>query len=376
MSLGFLEQELSALEARGLLRTPPSAAPDWGLLDCSSNDYLGYGRDVSRETSLGAGASRLIHGTTSQHLELEAELADWVRLPAALLFSSGYAANLGCLQALADSEDVVLSDELNHASLIDGCRLSRARVVVLPHNSLEALERALAQERGRRRWVVTESYYSMDGDGPDLRRLKRLTEEHGAHWLVDEAHALGVFGPEGGGRCREAGVEPDVLVGTLGKSVASSGAFVAGSQALRWFLWNRARSLVFSTGTSPWLAEQTLPRVRAVRAADPLRARLQANAARFVARLREAGLPLPADYLPGPIVPVVLGSADAAQKLAQELVQAGYLAQPIRPPTVPDGTSRLRITLRPQLEGLALDRLAELLIEGWKRWSSSAPGPR
>ncbi|MCB9585406.1 MAG: 8-amino-7-oxononanoate synthase [Polyangiaceae bacterium] len=375
MALEFLDDELAALERAGLLRVPavPSAA---GLLDCSTNDYLGYARDVSRETSLGAGASRLIHGTSTEHLDLERALADWVALPAALLFSSGYAANVGLIQALAGPGDVIFSDALNHASLIDGCRLSRARVVVLEHNSLEHLERALEAEQGRRRWVVTESYYSMDGDGPDLRTLRALTEHHRAGWLVDEAHALGVYGPVGAGRCAEAGVKPDALVGTLGKSLGSAGAFVAGSETLRTYLWNRARSLVFSTATSPLLALKTLPMVERVKASDRERSDLLRKAQTLVSRLREAGLPFPRHYLVGPIVPVVLGSTEAAQHLAIDLTAQGFLVQPIRPPTVPEGTSRLRITLRPQLEDLALDHLATLLIAGWKRWSSSAPEQR
>ncbi|MGE0326456.1 MAG: aminotransferase class I/II-fold pyridoxal phosphate-dependent enzyme [Polyangiaceae bacterium] len=376
MGLGFLEAELAALESAGLLRVPPGEAAPSALLDCSTNDYLGYARDVSRETSLGAGASRLIHGTAAAHLELEQALAAWVRLPAAILFSSGYAANVGLIQALAAPGDVIFSDALNHASLIDGCRLSRARVVVLGHNRLEELQRALETEHGGRRWIVTESYYSMDGDGPDLRRLRALADAHDAAWLVDEAHALGVYGPSGAGRCAEAGVTPDALVGTLGKSLASAGAFVAGSQTLRTYLWNRARSLVFSTATSPLLAAETLPMLERVKHSDAERAELIRKAKRLVSRLAEAGLPFPEHYLPGPIVPVVLGSNDAAKHLAAELTEQGFLVQPIRPPTVPEGTSRLRITLRPQLEDLALDRLARLLIAGWKRWSSSAPEQR
>lgn len=370
VSLGFLDEELSALEAAGLLRLP-GAPPDSALLDCSSNDYLGYARDVSRETSLGAGASRLIHGTTEEHLELEGRLAAWVGLPAALLFSSGYAANVGLIQSLVGPGDVIFSDALNHASLIDGCRLSRARTVVVPHNDLHALESALETETGTRRWIVTESYYSMDGDGPDVAALSALAQRHDAHWLVDEAHALGVFGPAGAGRCAEHQVKPDALIGTLGKSVGSSGAFVAGSAALRLYLWNRARSLVFSTATSPWVAQRTVAMVQRVQEAEAERAELLEKAERFVALLKHAGLPFPRHYLTGPIVPVVLGSNDAAQQLARELTQAGFLVQAIRPPTVPEGTSRLRITLRPQLENLALERLATLLIAGWKRWSSS-----
>ena len=232
-----LQRELEQLASEGLLRhrTPPSeTSPD--LLDACTNDYLGYARSgVSRETTAsrpGSGASRLIFGTQPEHSALEGELTSWVGAEDTLLFSSGYAANLGMLAALARPGDLIVSDRLNHASIVDGCRLSRATVQVVPHCDLNAADRALQAPTKGRRWLVTESYFSMDGDSPDLPGLRALCDARGAALVVDEAHALGVFGPEGSGLCRQGGVVPDVLVGGLGKAVGVQGAFVAGSAPL------------------------------------------------------------------------------------------------------------------------------------------------
>ena len=283
MALDYLKDELRALADHHALRRPEAArVPTARDIDFTSNDYLGAARGhVSRATSDGSvpprrrprtahrlrphgpqplhgtGASRLVHGTHPLHELLEQGLASWVQQPAALLFASGYAANLGALSALAQPEDLIISDELNHASIIDGCRLSRAQLRVVPHLDLTAVESALKQP-ARRRWVVCESYYSMDGDMADLPALRRLCDQHGAYLYVDEAHALGVFGPNGSGLCARSGVKPEVLIGTLGKALGSHGAFVAGEDALRLWLWNRARSFVFSTATAPSAALQTL----------------------------------------------------------------------------------------------------------------------
>ncbi len=375
MAIEHLAAELERLRAAGLLREPPVSAFDENPgLNCASNDYLGYARDVSRETSLGAGASRLIYGTAQAHLELEARLAAWVNLESALLFSSGYAANLGVLQALAGPGDVILSDALNHASIIDGCRLSRAEVRIVPHLSIADYAAELHAVRDRRCWVVTESFFSMDGDGPDLSALRALTDEHGAAALVvDEAHALGVFGEAGSGLCSAAGVRPDVLVGTLGKALGSSGAFVAGTSSLRTYLWNRARSLVFSTATSPAVAQATLETLERCITDTAGRACLLQRAQQLTHTLRCAGVPLPEQHLAGPIVPVIFGSNQAALSAAARLAEHGFLAQAIRPPTVPKGTARLRITLHPGLTAAQVEQLGKLLSEQWKQSSSSEP---
>lgn len=386
MSLeGYLGAQLEVLKAKGLFRDPEDAgarqrvqaqAARLGVrfIDVSSNDYLGFAAgsgsgSVSRETprgSPGAGASRLVQGTHPEHEALERELAEWVGLPSALLFSSGFAANLGVMSALAGAESVVISDALNHASLVDGCRLSRAQVTVVPHRNLSATEAALAAHRGAAaRWLVTESYFSMDGDAPDLEALRALCDRYRAFLVVDEAHALGVFGPAGGGRCLQTGIRPDVLVGGLGKAVGSQGGFVAGSQTLRAFLWNRARSFVFSTAPSPNMSERTREHVRAVRAAEPARARLAQLSRALRVALQAHGLPSVPDS-EGPIVPLFAGPGDRVLELAERLREEGILAQAIRPPTVPEGFARLRLTLNTRTSEEDIERLVGALDRAWK----------
>jgi 8-amino-7-oxononanoate synthase len=362
--IGKLKARLDSLASQGLLRQrdrgvaaerPPADLEP--IVDVCSNDYLGYARlAVSRETSAtaGAGASRLIHGTHDAHRALEAELADWVGMDDTLVFSSGYAANVGLLAALAGPGDVIISDELNHASIVDGSRLSRARVVVVPHRDATAVEQALDSAGDRETaWVVTESYFSMDGDTPDLQRLRRVCDAHEAALYVDEAHALGVFGPEGAGLCRSAGVRPDVLVGTLGKAVGVQGAFAAGASDLLDFVWNRARSFVFSTAVSPLLAELALEHVLRARADEAARARLRTHSA----KLRE----LLGDSVvtgTGPIFPIILGSPERALRAVEVLRAHGFQAVAIRPPTVPAGACRLRVSLNALLSDADLARLA------------------
>ncbi len=360
--LRHLDEELGDLAAKNLLRQPPPPrssrpSPRPPLLDLCSNDYLGYAAEPWPDTSAsgGAGASRLVSGNHAAHLEAETAITAWLGTDAALLFSSGYAANVGVISALARAGDVIVSDALNHASIIDGCRLSGATVRIVPHLDTAAVATALAgATEARRRWVVTESYFSMDGDSPDLPALRAVCQQHDAALIVDEAHALGVFGPSGAGLCAAAGVRPNVLVGTAGKALGLQGAFVAGSQALRLWLWNRARSFVFSTGVSPALAVAIAARV--VRARDDRagRAKLEANAARLregLARLGVDGVRKGA----GPVIPWVIGEPEAALWTSRRLAEHGVLVQPIRPPTVPAGTARLRITATARLNDIDLE---------------------
>ncbi|WP_437305861.1 aminotransferase class I/II-fold pyridoxal phosphate-dependent enzyme [Sorangium sp. So ce388] len=329
------------------------------MLVLCSNDYLGYAGlpcSAGDTVSGGAGASRLVSGNHEAHLMAEGAIAAWLGMEAALLFSSGYAANVGTLAALARRGDVIVSDALNHASIIDGCRLSGATVDVVRHLDLEATERALVRaQSARRRWVVTESLFSMDGDTPDLRSLRELCDRYDAALMVDEAHALGICGPRGTGLCADSGVRPDVLVGTLGKSLGLHGAFVAGSATLRTYLWNRARSFVFSTGIGPVVALAAVDRVARAAADDAGRARLAMVTDRLRAGLRALGAPL----LPGssgPILPWILESPGAAVEMSQRLAREGVLVQAIRPPTVPTGTSRLRITASASLAETDVER--------------------
>jgi 8-amino-7-oxononanoate synthase len=358
----YLEQELQALEEQGLLRARPVPRPaEESLVDICTNDYLGYARrDVSRETvgPAGAGASRLVHGSHRHHYELERELADWCGTEDALVFASSFAANVGLVSALARPGDLIVSDQHNHASVVDGCRLSRARVVVVPHCDAEAVARALQEPAARRRWVVSESYFSMDGDSPDLVKLRALADAGDASLIVDEAHALGVFGPEGSGVCRARGVRPDALVGGLGKGLGVQGGFVAGSRSLIHYLANRARPFVFSTGISPCLAAVALDHVRAVRRDDDARQRLRSRCTLFSSLLEEHAL---ARGVSGPIYPIILGSPDRALRAVARLAAEGYLAQAIRPPTVPAQTSRLRIAVHADHTNAQLEKLASVL---------------
>lgn len=380
-----IDAELQALEQLGLLRAPDDGsarrvalaaaeALSVAFIDASSNDYLGLAglqapNAVSRETEaqgtpvyapVGSGASRLVHGSRRAHVDLERSLADWVSAETALLFSSGFAANLGLLGAVAGEGDVILSDALNHASIVDGCRLSRARVLKVPHLDVPALEQLLSKLPPEQpRWFVTESYFSMDGDGPQLSRVAAVCQRYGAGLIVDEAHALGVMGTAGAGLCSIAGVRPDAIVGTLGKAVGSQGAFVAGSASLRSLLWNRARSFVFSTAPSPLLSQISMFHVKQVQGMEAERARLAMLAQEVRAGLQQSGVPVGKSF--GPIIPVLMPQNKRVLSAAARLAERGILAQAIRSPTVPLGSERLRITLQASLSPASSERLVKEL---------------
>lgn len=338
--ISFLDAALAEAARNDMLRVRP--APRRQALSFCSNDYLGLGGRPAPPEDSGAGASRLVCGEHPAHVALEEACAEWVGAEAALAFTSGYAANVGLVSALAGPDDLVVSDALNHASIIDGCRLSRARVEVVPHCDAAAVERALAGPRAGRAFVVTESYFSMDGDAPDLAALRRICDVAGAALLVDEAHALGVLGPDGRGLCAEAGITADALTGTLGKAFGAGGAFAAGCSALVTWLWNRARSFVFSTGLSPVAAAAGLAGLRAARTEPQRRQRVLENAARFRAGLLDRGIRTLGF---GPIIPWVIGDVGRALRIAEALREAGVDVRAIRPPTVAPGTARLRFTV-------------------------------
>lgn len=348
--LDFLDDALAALERADLLRVTRSREElPGGAVHLCSNDYLGLAARPLSPASVpgGSGASGLVWGYGEVHARAEDALAGFTGAQACLLFTSGYAANVGTIAALAGRDDLIVSDALNHASLIDGCRLSGARVVVTPHLDVAAVDEALRSD-ARRRFIVTESYFSMDGDSPDLAALRAVADAHGAALVLDEAHAFGVLGPRGRGLAAAAGIVADVRIGTLGKAFGLAGAFVVGSRSLRAYLWNRARSYVFSTAVSPSLAAEVPARVAEVGAADPARAHLANLAEAFRATVgAQLGVRPPGA---GPVVPIVVGDAAAAVAASRELLAGGWVVQAIRPPTVPAGTSRLRVTLRADLE--------------------------
>ena len=324
------------------------------LLFCSNN-YLGLAthprvvaaaKDALERFGAGAVSSRLISGSMAPHAELEQTIARWKGVGRALVFSTGYQANVGAITALVGPSDIVFSDELNHASIIDGCRLSRAAVRVYRHNDVEHLERLLADSpSARRRLVVTESIFSMDGDRAPLVEIAEACERHGAWLAVDEAHAAGVFGPGGAGVAAELGLTDrvDVHIGTLGKALGSFGAYVAGSARLVELLVNRARSFIFTTGLPPSAAAAAKTAIELCEA-EPERARgLLERARELGTRLRAAGLDV--THADSQILPIVIGRAEDTVAAAERLLAAGVYVAAIRPPTVPANTSRLRVSL-------------------------------
>lgn len=357
--LKYLTDELAQLEHRGLLRARAVPLPADAISFCS-NDYLGLARLPAPDAPSGSGASRLIAGERDEHRTLEAELARWLDLEDALVFTSGYAANVGVLSALAKPGDLIVSDALNHASIIDGARLSRARVAVFPHLDVDAVDAALARREETRAFVVVESYFSMDADGPDLGTLRKVCDARGAALIVDEAHALGVLGPGGRGRCAEAGVVPDVLVGTLGKSFGAQGAFAAGRASLRAWLWNRARSFVFSTGLAPASAAAASRSLGILRDDPTIGSRVIALADRLRDALRAGGVEALGF---GHVVPVVLGEPSTAMSVAERLRSRGIGVQAVRPPTVPEGTSRIRLTVTAAHTAELVDHAAAAVVQ-------------
>jgi 8-amino-7-oxononanoate synthase len=354
-ALSFLEQSIVELEARGELRSRSPATGNPALSFCS-NDYLGLSSLAAPLASSGAGASRLVCGDRDVHVAVEQHAAAFVDQPQALAFSSGYAANVGLLSALLDRHSFVVIDALCHASIIDGVRLSRAHLSVAPHCDASAVAERLEHADGRRAFVVTESYFSMDADSPDLTALRTICDSSGAALLVDEAHALGVLGPEGRGLCVQHGIRADAVVGTFGKAFGAGGAFVAGCPTLISWLWNRARSFVFSTGLSPVLAEAALAGMRRAAAEPWRRQRVLAASGDLRAGLAKLGLRTPGD---GPIVPWLVGPNSEAVRIAEALSDLGFLVRAIRPPSVPSGTARLRLTVTAAHDSSDVERLVD-----------------
>jgi 8-amino-7-oxononanoate synthase len=374
-ALGTADRRRACPEAAGASRVNPDLRGR-AMLSFCSNDYLGLAShpalaaaaaETAARDGFGASASRLVAGDLPAHRALEAALAAFLDRPAALVFPTGYQTNLGALTALAGRDDLIVSDALNHASLVDGCRLSRARVAIYPHGDARAAGRLLAAgNRFRRRLLVTESLFSMDGDAAPLGRLAEAAARTDSVLVVDEAHAFGVLGPGGRGLCAEAGVVPGVLIGTLGKAAGAAGGFVAGSRALRDVLVNRARTFIFTTALPPPVAAAGAAAIALIAGpeGDRRRASLAERARALATQLAERGLRLPpsSDRF-GPILPVVLGSEARALAVAAALVERGLFVPAIRPPTVPAGSSRLRVTLSAAHEPADIARLATALGE-------------
>jgi glycine C-acetyltransferase len=325
------------------------------VLSLCSNNYLGLANHpavieasiaAARDYGVGAGASRLISGSMRVHHDLEERLAAFKGTEACLLFTSGYLANLGVISSIVGEGDAVFSDALNHASLIDGCRLSRAAVSIYAHADVGALDAQLRTAPARRRLIITDSIFSMDGDAAPLAEICDVAEHHDAMVMVDEAHATGVFGPGGAGLVEALGLERRVAIqmGTLGKALGAFGAYVAGSRALVDFLVNRARTFIFTTALPPPVVAAAGAALTIVEREPERRAAVRRNAARLRRGLQGLGYDVRGDEA-SHIVPIMIGEADATMALSSALLAQGVFAHGIRPPTVPDGTSRIRATV-------------------------------
>ena len=341
------------------------------LLDFSSNDYLGlaqhplvieaFQRGAGRY-GVGSGAAHLITGHLAPHHQLEEELAEFVGRPRALLFSTGYMANLGVMSALMRRGDQVLEDRLNHASLLDGALLSGARLQRYPHGDMAQLAKKLTLAAPREQLIATDGVFSMDGDIAPLAEMAPLAARHNAWLMVDDAHGFGVLGPHGAGTLEQLGLSPQqvpILMATLGKAVGTFGAFVAGSETLIETLIQQARSYIYTTALPPAVAEATRAALRLIQGEPERRHHLQQLIQRFRQGAAALGLPIMAS--PTAIQPLLVGDEVAAMALSEQLRQAGLWVSPIRPPTVPVGSARLRITLSANHQQGDIDRLLEAL---------------
>lgn len=377
-----LERQLSDLAADGLLRRrrtvdspcgPAAVVDGRELLSFSSNDYLGLAAEpalidaaceAARRWGVGAGASHLVSGHMTPHELLERELAAFVGAERALFFSTGYMANLGLVPALVERGDAIFADRLNHASLIDAARLSGAEHRRYPHNDLAALERLLAASEARRKLILTDAVFSMDGDLAPLSQLFELAERHDAWLAVDDAHGFGVLGPQGRGSLAHFGlpIHPRVLyVGTLGKAAGVSGAFVAGADKIIEWLMQRARTYIFTTASSPIIAATLSASLKLIEAGDERRRRLN----ELIICLRDGLAQTRWRLLPSPtaIQPIVVGSNEDVLRVSAALADKGIWVPAIRPPTVPQGTARLRVSLSAAHDLAHVERLVGALKE-------------
>jgi 8-amino-7-oxononanoate synthase len=358
-----IEDRLAEIRNRGLYRRMRCVSGPQGprvLLDgkpvllLCSNNYLGLAdhprvREAAAEAAMrygaSAGASRLVSGNMTIHRRLEEQLAGFEGSDACLLFGSGYLANAGVVSALAREGDVVFSDALNHASIIDGCRLARAETFVYRHLDTDHLEWGLHQAEGRGSLIVTDGVFSMDGDVAPLAEIVELAQRHDARVMVDEAHGTGVLGPGGRGAAADVGLEDevDLIVGTLGKALGSYGAYVCCDQQMAKYLVNTARTLIFSTALPPPAVAAAMAALELLREQPRRVEKLRRNGAVLRQSLDESGLPVPGGDTP--IVPLIVGDAADAVRASERSLERGVFAQAIRPPTVPAGTSRLRLAV-------------------------------
>ncbi|WP_088033878.1 8-amino-7-oxononanoate synthase [Evansella clarkii] len=331
----------------------------------SSNNYLGLANDpvliakaskTIQEFGVGSSGSRSTTGNTIWHEKLEQRIADFKRMEAALLFSSGYLANVGVLSSLPEKGDVLLSDQLNHASIIDGCRLSKAETVIYKHADMGNLEKKLKETQTyTRRFIVTDGVFSMDGTIAPLDHIMKLAKRYDAYVIVDDAHATGVLGERGGGTSEYFGVSPDVVIGTLSKAAGVEGGFVTGARLLIDFLLNHTRTFIFQTALPPSSCAASSAALDIIENSQEKRIRLLKKVRRIKSTLEEMGFTVYGGDTP--IVPVIIGEADKSVRFSNKLQENGIYAPAIRPPTVPKGESRIRLTVTASHNDSEVDHL-------------------
>jgi 8-amino-7-oxononanoate synthase len=388
-----IEDRLAEIRNRGLYRRMRCVSGPQGprvLLDgkpvllLCSNNYLGLAdhprvREAAAEAAMrygaGSGASRLVSGNMTIHRRLEEQLAAFKASDACVLFGSGYLANVGVVSALAREGDVVFSDALNHASIVDGCRLARAETFIYRHLDIDHLEWGLRRAEGRGSLIVTDGVFSMDGDVAPLPEIVELAQRHDARVMVDEAHGTGVLGPAGRGAVAAVGLEHeiDLIVGTLGKALGSYGAYVCCDQQMAKYLINTARTLIFSTALPPPAVAAAMAALELLREQPRRVEKLQRNAVVLREALAESGIPVAAGATP--IVPLIVGDAADAVKASERALSEGVFAQAIRPPTVPDGSSRLRLAVMASHTKSELRDAADVLAAAVPESARGAPHP-
>ncbi len=380
-----LEQELKRLKKEYLYRSMKIMDSEQSryvdingkrVLMMASNSYLDLAADprvkqaaadAALKWGAGSGGSRLTTGNTGLHARLEAKLAEFKHTEAALLFNTGYTANVGAISALADSESVIFSDEYNHASIIDGCRLSRAKIVVYKHNDMKDLERKIQSIPCRKGLIISDAVFSMDGDIVNLPEFTELGRRYHMLTMIDEAHATGVIGAAGRGAVEYFGntCSPDIIMGTLSKSLGAEGGFVCGSHILIEYLVNKARSFIFSTSQSPATLGAALRALEILEEEPQRTARLQHNVEYFCRCLQEEGVEASS---PTAIIPIIIGDEGAALKISEELLEQGCMIPAIRYPTVAKGTARLRAALMATHTDEELSHTAKLIAAAIRKY--------
>ena len=382
LKMKFIEDELEELHSKSLFRTLKVVEGEQGkhvlingekYLSFCSNNYLGLAShpDVIKAVvkaisayGWGAGASRLVSGNTALHKELEDEIAQFKGVEDAIVFPTGYMANVGAISSLVGKGDLVISDKLNHASIIDGCRLSRATLRVYPHRDMERLEKILIKAKNFRRvMIVTETVFSMDGDLAPLSDIVGLAKKYNVMTMVDEAHATGVFGAKGRGVLEHFGIEGgvDVVMGTLSKAVGSIGGFVCGDYNLINYLRNKAGSFIYTTALPPAVCAASIAGLKIIKDRPELSESLWRNINYIKNRFE--GEKINIGDSQSPIIPIIIGDAEKVNKLSKALLDSRILIPAIRPPTVPKGSSRLRVTIMSSHSVSDLDRLADILLD-------------